>query len=214
MKRRFSDIICRNNRSVVVHHTHLIHNLCNLLKQNDIVFFDDCLYSQYLFFKNNLDQLLNKHITVVLGFSSALYRPVDVYPTYSVLSKTLHDNINAKYSRYTDIDYNDPIFSGFMSISEICELLQYDFVYLALHGCCHLNYKNITNRIQQAQTFANDLTDGILNMNNLLKQTTNIFVHPYAYEPFLAARILKTYKFIYVFATNDSKRIEVEELQK
>ena len=32
-------------RKIVIHHTHLIDNIIDLLLPNDIVFFDDCLYS-------------------------------------------------------------------------------------------------------------------------------------------------------------------------
>lgn len=41
-------------RRVVVHHTHLLgQRIVDFLHANDIVFFDDCLFSQYNFIKEN-----------------------------------------------------------------------------------------------------------------------------------------------------------------
>lgn len=63
-----------NSRKIVIHHTHLIKDIMSLLKDDDIVFFDDCLYSQYLFIKKYIQELQLKNITCILGFSTRILR--------------------------------------------------------------------------------------------------------------------------------------------
>ena len=54
----FGKILKKANRLIVAHETVAFpDNILDLLQQNDILFFDDCLYSQYVFLKKNIEQL-------------------------------------------------------------------------------------------------------------------------------------------------------------
>ena len=68
-----------NRRQIVIHHTHLFENVdvLSYLKPNDDVFFDDCLYSQYVFIKKNINFFIDNKIDCILGFSSGLYANED-----------------------------------------------------------------------------------------------------------------------------------------
>lgn len=69
----FNETISRaNSKKIVIHHTCYIDDdiILAALCQNDLVFFDDCLYSQYLFLKKYAKVLADKSITCVLGFST------------------------------------------------------------------------------------------------------------------------------------------------
>jgi hypothetical protein len=49
----------------------------------------------------------------------------------------------------------------------------------------------------------------------MLKQmnlATDIFVYPYAYQPFLGNKILTEFGFRYIFAGENTKRISIERL--
>lgn len=59
-------------------HTHLLgQRIVDFLDANDIVFFDDCLFSQYNFIKDNESFFKDMAIDCVLGFSSGLYAAED-----------------------------------------------------------------------------------------------------------------------------------------
>lgn len=69
----FNETISRaNSKKIVIHHTCYIDDdiILAALCQNDLVFFDDCLYSQYLFLKKYAKVLADKSIACVLGFST------------------------------------------------------------------------------------------------------------------------------------------------
>ena len=193
-----------NNRKIVVHHTHLINDIMSLLKDNDIVFFDDCLYSQYLFIQKHIKELQLKNIICVLGFSTKLYRTnqIPIVEDSAILHERYHSNDNDSLG-------------GFMSLDELRDLLSYDNIIIAGHGAKHLelNKMNLT-LIQQSQLFAQDISI----MTNDLKTfgfQTNVFVFPYTYDQFpCAKKIIYNAGFSYIFAASDSQRIEIESLAK
>lgn len=91
-----NDLVGR--RRVVIHHTHLLPSSWpSLLKKDDIVFFDDCLFSQWTFLKENTGVFTERGIDCVLGFSSGLYASEDDgQQIHDVESHVLHDICNAK----------------------------------------------------------------------------------------------------------------------
>lgn len=196
---------------VVVHHTHLIPNIVDRLKSNDLVFFDDCLYSQYVFLCENMETLRMRNIVCVLGLSPKVVRPSDAPGMYGIESAILHKQLNSQIKTCVD-EITGTYINGFMNISEVKYLLTYDNVFIALHGCCHLKLEDELNRFKQTMLFKQDLVDG-LKMFDEYGFQTDIFVYPYAFEPFLGSRILKENGFRYIFAGHNSKRIPVEELK-
>ena len=68
----FDDILSRSNNKIVIHHTCYIDDNVILasLRKNDLVFFDDCLYSQYVFLKKYAKSLEDMSIACILGFST------------------------------------------------------------------------------------------------------------------------------------------------
>ena len=193
-----------NTRKIVIHHTHLINDIMSLLKDNDIVFFDDCLYSQYLFIQKHIKELQLKNIICILGFSTQIYRTnqIPIIEDSAILHKRYHSNDNDSLG-------------GFMSLDELGELLEYDNIIIAGHGAKHLELEKMhLKKIQQSQLFTQDISI----MTNDLKTFgfyTNVFVFPYAYDQFpCAKKIVYNAGFSYIFAACDSQRIEIESLIK
>ena len=60
----------------------------------DLVFFDDCLFSQYVFIKDNLQKLQALEVDCILGFSSGLYASEDAEQMYAIESHVLHNACN------------------------------------------------------------------------------------------------------------------------
>lgn len=207
---RFGEIYSQNRRKVVIHHTHLVPNIMDYLKPDDLVFFDDCLFSQYVFIKDNISNLKNKNIVCVLGCSPKAVRPNGATGWYDVESKTLHDEMNLEVVDAAS-NTTGKYINGFMSKNEIDELLVNDNVFLALHGCCHLKLETCKDKFAQISKFEGDLASGI-KLFDEFGYKTDIFVYPYAYEPFLGNIILKRHGFRYVFAGTNSKRISLESL--
>ena len=191
-----------NSRKIVIHHTHLIKDIMSLLKDDDIVFFDDCLYSQYLFIKKYIQELQLKNITCILGFSTRILRSSQkpLIQHSAILHNNIHSNILDAYS-------------GFMTIDEIQELLQFCNVYLAGHGAKHLNLEKMNlSKIQQTKLFAEDISIMKKDLDKL-QLDTNIFVYPYTYYDFPCANtILKNNGFKHIFGYKDTMRISIENL--
>ena len=101
------------SRKIVVHHCHLINNIMCFLNDNDLVFFDDCLYSQYCFIKDNNCYMQKHNMSCILGFSANLYRRHSQNPVYSVKSADLHEAVHM---------YGESKCNGFMSLDELDEL--------------------------------------------------------------------------------------------
>lgn len=194
-----------NFRKIVIHHTHILGDelILSLLKDNDVLFFDDCLYSQYLFIKNNINILKNKNIICVLGFSTQIYRTTQniIIEKSEILHNKIHQN-------------NILAYGGFMTIAEIYELSTYDNIYLAGHGAKHLNLENITDsKINQSKIFMSDIN--IMKSNLLsLHLTPQIFIFPYEYDMFPCAhKIITNLKiFKYIFTSNLYSRVNIETL--
>ena len=182
-------------RRIVIHHTHLLdENVLDVFKQNDIVFFDDCLFSQYIFLKKNIDFFLKKNIDCILSFSSGLYSSEECkYQIYAIESNVLHNSCNQKIKTIEDADkLRDilPELNGFMKISQIKDLLKYKNIHLALHGCCHLHLHEIKNPIEKIKIFIKDLDDGIKQLNKF-ELSTDIYVYPYVYSFQMSDRALQ-----------------------
>lgn len=191
-----------SNRKIVIHHTHLISNICEYLQDGDIVFFDDCLYSQYVFLKDNINWLINHRIICILGFSAMLFRAAEK-PIYGIKSAELHDRIH---------NGDKSALAGFMSIAEIQELLTFSNIYLACHGSWHLDLQHMNlSKIDMFKAFNNDVVQA-KKLFAIYGFITDIFVYPYAYDFFISDKILHNNGFKQIYAGKNSKRIEIEEL--
>lgn len=206
MKHSFSYILQNIKRMIVIHHTFLFEDIMSFLNDNDLIFFDDCLYSQYVFIQKNLNKLKTKNIYCVLGFSSKIFRQNNEIPIYEADCALFHSKVH---------NGDNDAFNAYMSINEIKELLEFDNIYLACHGAWHLDLKNMNlTKFQQMHAFNIDIQQAVVDLNKF-KFTTNIFVFPYAYDLFpLAYNILKNNKFNFIFAGQKSKRIQIEDIIK
>lgn len=149
-------------------------------------------------------------IVCILGLSPKAIREECNFGICAVESAVLHNQMNSEIKLFEDEICGEYI-NGFMTISEVRTLMQNDNVFLALHGCCHLHLQDISSIIEQSLIFKRDVESGIKALNEY-GLNTDIFVYPYAYEPFLSRKILREHGFRYIFAGNDSKRIPIEEL--
>lgn len=198
-------------RRLVVHHTHLIPGLFWLFQPDDVVFFDDCLYSQYTFLAENVDRMAEIGVDCVLGLSPKAMRPDGSDGMRGIESWRLHEALNSQVRSAIDIASGDYL-RGFMCESEVRDLLLRGNVHLALHGCCHLRLETVENRVEQARIFSDDVDSGVKMLGDF-GFSTEIFVYPYAFEPFLGERTLRSRGFRWIFAGNKTRRIPVEELK-
>lgn len=189
--------------------------MIDFLHADDIVFFDDCLFSQYNFLRENHDFFEEMAIDCMLGFSSGLYASENAKQVHEVESYILHDACNSKISTLVDADcLRDelPEMAGFMKISQLKELLQLPFCHLALHGCCHLNLQNEKNLLKKIQMFKHDLDSGCERLNEL-GLVTNTYVYPYVYSFATSDVALKRAGFKQVIGGLDKIfRITIEDL--
>lgn len=201
---------------IVIHHTHVIGDkaILECLKPNDIVFFDDCLYSQYVFLKGNANFFAESGIDCVLGFSAGLYALENANQIYGIESKALHDVCNAKIRNIEIADALRgylPEMTGFMKVSQVKELLEYPFCKLALHGCCHLKLENMDGGfLVKTQEFIDDLKAGVARFNELGLQS-DAYVYPYAYPLTISDVVLRKYGFK-IIVGSDILRIPIESL--
>ena len=200
MKRSFGYILGHANRKLVMHEYDKHIDVLTLLQPNDILFLDDCVFSQYEFVNTHIVQLKALNITIVLGFSTRLHRNMNEYPTYDTTA-----NLHKKY-HYGDMTS----LNGFMTIQEIKELLSYDNVYIANHGANHLNLSEY-DYLQAYKKFKDDIDIAIADLD-VYGIHTNIFVYPYSYEIPLMSNYLKHNGYIHIFAGKSSKRISIEAL--
>ena len=203
-KKCFGYIYQQNPRRIVIHDTFKIKDqILKYLQNNDLVFFDDCLYSQYVFLIDNIKQLEQKNINCVIGFSSKIYRQKENKPIYEANCAEYHNRVHIN-------DLN--ALNAYMSLDEIRQLLQFDNIYLAGHGAQHLDLQNMNlDKLSQTNKFKDDfnnMLDDYANYN--LK--TNIFVYPYAYDRFPFANLIIKKYFNYIFAGQNTKRIQIEDL--
>ena len=200
----FRSVLGASGRKVVMHQPHTVDNPMGRLQMGDLLFLDDCLYSQYAFMRERGDELLERGINVVLGLSSFLVRNGECEPVSMSVSSELHDRFHS--GDMTSL-------CGFMSLGEIRELLGAQNTYLAFHGGRHLNLESDARsgrgKIDIATDFRGDISSGFGRLHEL-GFDTDIFVYPYAYDFFVSDRILKEFGFRYIFAGRNSKRIEIE----
>lgn len=217
MKYAFGSHFTKYNRLIVIHHCQLIcDKIISVLQNNDILFFDDCLYSQYVFLKQYNNILKEKDIICVLGFSAALHRLDKDNPIYDIESHVIHNKCNQFIKTYKDVETNYfEELNGFMHLDEIKELLQEDNIYLACHGSCHLDFRNTTDtNLVNIIKFKKDLDDAV-NLFKFHKLIANIYVYPYAYSlNNLFEPCIKQQNFIYIFANDKlhGSRISIEDL--
>lgn len=220
MKIDFGILVKDSKRFIVIHHCHEIFDkILPVLQPYDMVFFDDCLYSQYKFLKQYNYILKEKHITCVLGFSAALHRRDINTPIFDIKSDVIHKKCNEIIYTYKDTytNYFDEL-NGFMHLDEIKELLKESNIYLACHGACHLHLEETRKEpchiIDKVIKFDNDLVDAIMLLKdyNLI---TNIYVYPYAYScnNFFEKCLQKRW-FLHIFANDKPRgnRISIESL--
>lgn len=192
-------------RKIVIHHTHNIDEkqFLIMLHDNDILFFDDCLYSQYFFIKKYMSLFIQRNIICILGFSTKIYRTTQK-PLLDIDSAVLHDKIHLNHST---------ALGGFMSINEINELLTYSNIFLAGHGANHLKLITLTdNKVMQSKLFMFDVNEMIRDFKSF-NMKTEIFVFPYAYDDFPCAQsIVHHNNFKYIFAGKNTQRVEIEHV--
>lgn len=217
MKLGFEYVYVLSKRKIVFHHCfeyldNFKDNLEKKINDYDLIFFDDCVYSQYVFIKKYYEIFRRKNCFLVIGFSSSLYRNDEDSPILNITTSDIHNECNKFIFSYLDrYEYDIEELCGFMSISEIKELLSYDRIYLALHGCCHLNLNNNESDICKCINFTNDIRDGITLLKNN-KLNTNIFVFPYDFSIPLFDVSLYHNNFIFIFGGKKTQRIPFESL--
>lgn len=203
-KKCFSSIIHKNSRKIVIHDTYKFKDkILKHLNDNDLIFFDDCLYSQYVFLKDNINQLQQKNIVCVISFSSKIYRQKDNKPIYEADCVEYHNKVHNN-------DLN--AFNAYMTLDELRQLIAIDNIYLAGHGAKHLDLQNMNLSIlQQTNLFKSDLNEMLIDYKKY-NLKTNIFVYPYAYDRFLLADFIVKKNFNFIFAGKNSKRIQFEDI--
>ena len=216
MRIQLKDLFSR--RRIVVHHTHLLENNWDekLLEDEDLVFFDDCLFSQYVFLKNCQKTIARKHIECILGFSSGLYADESSSSQiYDIKSSVIHDCCNQRIKTLEDANQlrsSIPEMNGFMKVSQLKELLDLPFCHLALHGCCHLKLEKEKNLLKKIKTFNQDLQSGIENLTRLGLSVPQIWVYPYVHSFPTSDIALKKSGFSQIVGSQSLFRISVENL--
>ena len=197
-----------------MHHTHLLGNsILDHLKKNDIVFFDDCLFSQYVFLKQNQSFFKSMSIDCVLGFSSGLYASEDAEQTYAIESHVLHDACNKCIKTLEDADklrLSLLEMDGFMKVSQVKELLLLPFCYLALHGCCHLKLEDEKGLLNKLYAFKRDLRDGVDQLK-CFGLNTQMYVYPYVYSFCTSDKMLNSAGFNVVVGSK-AFRLAIEDI--
>ena len=168
--------------------------MIDFLHADDIVFFDDCLFSQYDFIKDNESFFKDMAIDCVLGFSSGLYAAEDAEQVRDVESRILHDACNSRIYCLEDADNLRRTLkemNGFMKVSQIKELLEMPFCNLALHGCCHLKIENEKGLLNKLYSFKRDLREGLERLKSF-GLMTSMYVYPYVYSFTISDKILNS----------------------
>lgn len=200
MKASFLYLLNENKKHnfYVVHQVECQKTLIDRLHENDIVFFDDCLYSQYLFLRQNNIVLKKHNIKCVLSFSTNIYRHTGKPIEYAECAQC-HD-------RFHNGDMS--VLQCYMSLDEVRELLENDNMYLACHGHNHLQLEALTSdKVQQSKLFSNDIKTAA-NMLRSYRMQTSIFVYPYEYDNFyLAQHIAKMHGYNILYGDNSIQRV-------
>lgn len=199
-------------KRIIVFHECFTFNdaIKRILKPYDLLFFDDCVYSQYVFLKKYNIFFKDNNIFCILGFSSGLIRKPNAIPIKEIETKNIHDRVNDIIKSWKDIDKLPYECNGMMSIDELNEMNKEPNIFIALHGCVHLHLHEL-DLLEKIKAFEADVKNG----KRILEEygfRTNIYVYPYAYSFLFSEKILKKYKFIYSFAGEKTKRIPIEKL--
>ena len=196
----FHKIYKNSKRNIVLHNVFEYKNINQIVNRNDLLFFDDCTHDQYEFILKNNNLFNELNINCVISFSTNIYRNEKLKPLSNIPTFELHNQL-----------YNDKkeALNGFMSISEIKNLLNNTNIFLGLHGHNHLELKNVS-KINQMMFFKDDLEQSITFMKqNSLK--TDIFVYPYDFIVLGSEKLLKNRGFKYIFPSKINKRTYIEE---
>lgn len=200
----FSKVFCANRRKLVLHETCYYEDdfILGKLNDYDILFFDDCLYSQYVFLKNNIDVLKQKQIICVFGFSTGIHREEDHSPRYYAKCANSHDRVH-----FGDISAYD----NYMSLPELFEICKFDNVFIACHGQFHLQLQS-EKLVQRSKKFIDDVKNA---HSDLVKfnLNTDIFVYPYAFDDIIGSNLtLRQLGYKFIFANKQNLRIVFESL--
>ena len=202
-------------RRIVFHECYMFdESILDILRPNDLLFFDDCLYSQYIFIKNHNDFFIENNIQCILGFSTSLHRPNDTKPFYSCTSSKVHVEVHKCFNNDVGCLRKELVVLPFMSLEEIKELLSYPNIFLACHGSMHTQLWKYSGIETQYTYFILDTKTAIddLNRYNL---KTDIYVYPYTYvfDIDRTDRYLNKVGYKYTFAGRDgTHRVSIENL--
>ena len=197
----FHKIYKNSKRNIVLHNVFEYKNINQIVNRNDLLFFDDCTYDQYEFILKNNNLFNELNVNCVISFSTNIYRNEKLQPLSNIPTFELHNQL-----------HNDKkeALNGFMTISEIKNLLNNTNIFLGLHGHNHLELKNVS-KIKQMMFFKDDLEQSITFMKqNSLK--TDIFVYPYDFIVLGSEKLLKNRGFKYIFPSKINKRTYIEEI--
>ena len=186
------------------------------LNDGDLVFFDDALYSQYQFIKKNIDELTHRRINCVVGVSPKLLRN-KVFNGYNDIKSDLIHSFTNVMIKTKDDDIYDYVMNGLMTEDELKELDCMQNVYLALHGCCHLQLeqKYQESMVDALMIFKKDLDDGVQLFKDKFGYDPYIYVYPFAFAPTIFRCAVKANpNLIYMFACDGSYRRSIEDLMK
>lgn len=200
----FAKIYHSNRRKVVLHETCYYKDdfIISRLNEKDVLFFDDCLYSQYVFFKKTIDILIKKHITIVFSFSTGIFRHKECVPCYYARCGESHDEVH---------NGNTFVLNNYMSLAEIHEICRFDNVFLACHGQQHLQLEKI-DKVDRSLQFLTDIKNAYNDLTDY-NLVTNIFVYPYAFDNIIGSdKLLKQLGYKFIFANKNNLRIVFESL--
>lgn len=195
----FFTIQKNSKRNLVLHNVCEYTNFKKIVKPYDLLFFDDCTYDQYNFIIENLDFFKRNKLNCVVAFSTNLYRMDDTFPLKNVRTDVLHKSI------VQSTDY----LKGFISISELKELLTFDNIFLALHGHNHCNLYR-TKQLESMMIFNDELEKSLTSLKEL-GLNTDIFVYPYDYIVNGSEKILKSKGFRFIYPSKTNFRIYIED---
>lgn len=194
-------------RRIVVHRCGRDFPRPDLFKEGDVVFFDDCLYSQYRFFEENIAALSG--VTAVFAFSPGLFRRDGQPPIDDVDSAEVHKAVNARVRTWLDPRPDQA--RAFMTAAELRSLARLGSVKIALHGCVHLRLEDVPNRTDRLVMFRQDARDAV-RLAALHGFETDMFVYPYAFCEDGYEHVLRRLGFRETYARPGAYRIAVEDL--
>lgn len=151
-----------------------------------------------------MHDLRSADVNCVIGFSTSIFRRDGQEPNSHAICSESHDLVHKGCYE---------AFANYMSVSEVKELAALDNVFLACHGDMHLRLEDAgKGKIEASRIFSIDVHAATKKLR-ALGLSTDIFVYPYAYDGFVAARkTLEKNGYKFVFAGRGSQRTPVESL--